>query len=512
MPRTRTPVALRRRALVLVAAVLLALGLPQLPRADAARSVLPLTVTNNSGRSGVHVYLLGVDLASNRLGYVDASGTFHAWSLPGPGGGPVAAPDIAIPGPADGASTTLRIPTGISGRVYFSYGSKLSFDLVSGGLVQPAPWNPADPNATILFDWSEFTYSSSGLWINSSQVDQFAAPHLVSATGSDGVTHSTGATVPGGRQKIIDTLRATPGYARTVITGSDGSVLRVLGPGKATEMGLLSKTYLDPAIDRAWRTYATTTLTVAPFGEGLATYRGRTEGDRLVFTDISGRRVASFAKPSTEDVWDCDGALAAPNDQTVGPIARTLCAALHRGNLATQQIQPGGRSAVATFYASEPANLYSKVIHAHMADGKAYGFAFDDVLEQESLVHSPSPTRAEMVLEAVGASGTGSSAPTEPPAPSASATAPPTTDPVVIGPGAGTTVTLTGRHPGYATLVLGEGTEPGIVTVTVEGGTTSSAAVSGPSTTRIDLAGPPGTRRVTITSTGALGPVAVQLP
>ena len=82
----------------------------------------------------------------------------------------------------------------------------------------------------------------------------------------------------------------------------------------------------------------------------------------------------------------------------------------------------------------------------------------------------------------------------------------------MIGPGAGTTVTLSGQHPGYATLVLGDGTEPGIVTVTVEGGTTSSAAVSGPSATRIDLGGPPGTRRVTVTSTGALGPVEIRLP
>ena len=191
-------------------AVLLLLGVPHLPRAVAAPAALPLTVTNHSGRSAVHLYLLGVDLASNRLGYVDASGTFRAWSLPG-SGGPVAAPDVAIPGPADGASTTLQIPAGISGRIYFSYGSKLSFDLVSGGLVQPAPWNPADPNSSILFDWSEFTYSSSGLWINSSQVDQFAAPHQVSATGSDGVTRSTGATVAGGRRRSSTPCARPPG-------------------------------------------------------------------------------------------------------------------------------------------------------------------------------------------------------------------------------------------------------------------------------------------------------------
>ncbi|WP_461117957.1 hypothetical protein [Saccharothrix stipae] len=44
-------------------------------------------------------------------------------------------------------------------------------------------------------------------------------------------------------------------------------------------------------------------------------------------TDSSGRQVASSAKPSTSNVWGCDSALRAPNDQVVGPIARTLCTA-----------------------------------------------------------------------------------------------------------------------------------------------------------------------------------------
>lgn len=513
----RTP----RRAAVVLLALLLSLAWAAARPAVAAPATVPLTVTNRSGLDTVHLYLLGVDLDTNRLGYVDAGGTFHAWSLPG-GGAPTPAPDVAISGPGNGHSTTISIPRNISGRVYFSYGTKLRFDLVSGGLVQPAPWNPADPNAATLFDWSEFTYSDSGLWINSSQVDQFAAPHEVRATGTDGSTRATGATVAGGRQQVIQAITALPAFARTVISASDGTVLRVLSPGKATHLGLMSTSYLDPAIDRAWRTYESSTLTVEPYGAAGVSYRGRTQGGRLVFTDTAGQAVASFAKPSTEDVWECDGALAAPNDQTVGPIARTLCAALHRGNLATQHVQPGGAGAVSTFYTDEPADLYAKVIHAHMADGKAYGFAFDDVSEQESLVHSPSPASAGMVLEPLGIGGDPapvSTAPASNPASSAPASNAPTsnapaTEPVgaVVGPGDALSVTLSEQHPGYATLVLGGGTAPGIVTVAVDGGSTATAAVSGPSRTRIDLAGSPGVHRVTVTSTAALGSVAVDLP
>ena len=55
---------------------------------------------------------------------------------------PVDAPDASIPGPADGASVTVDVPRNISGRVYFSFGSKLSFGLVDAGLVQPRSVEP----------------------------------------------------------------------------------------------------------------------------------------------------------------------------------------------------------------------------------------------------------------------------------------------------------------------------------------------------------------------------------
>ena len=78
----------------------------------------------------------------------------------------------------------------MSGRLYFSYGAPLTLGLTRGGLVQPAPWNAGDPNASTLLDWSEFTYDAGGLWLNSSQVDQFAIPHEVSVTGADGVART----------------------------------------------------------------------------------------------------------------------------------------------------------------------------------------------------------------------------------------------------------------------------------------------------------------------------------
>ncbi|MEV6298926.1 beta-1,3-glucanase family protein [Actinoplanes sp. NPDC051861] len=289
------------------------------------------------------------------------------------------------------------MPKNLSGRIYFSFGRKLDFRLTTDGLVQPAPWASGDPNHDILFDWSEFTLNGSGLWLNSSQVDMFAVPHIVSVTGGSGKIAKTGEPVANGRQKVIDAIKASPDFAKSVVTAADGTVLRVLAPGKAADAGLMSPTYLDPYITSAWNAYTSKTLTVVPFtDQPTVKYLGRTSGNVMSFTDTSGRTVASFTKPSTANVWGCDGALGAPNDQVVGPIARTLCAALQRTTLGRLDTQPSGTAA--DFYQGERTNVYAREIHKNMVDGKAYAFAFDDVQNQESLVHDGDPRAAGITL------------------------------------------------------------------------------------------------------------------
>lgn len=368
-------------------------------------SVLPVTVTNSTGRGdAVHLYVLGTNLATGRLGYVNAGGTFTPW--PAGSNPPSPAPDVSIAGPANGSTRTINLPRGFSGRIYFSMGAKLPFFLTPDGLVQPAPWAGNDPSRDVLFDWSELTYNDAGLWLNSSQVDMFAIPHAVTVTGASGATKRTGDVVANGRDQVINALKAQPGWSGSVVTRSDGTVLRVLAPGKAAGSGLLSATYLDPYITSAWNAYTSKTLTVVPFGDQPnLKYFGRTSGNVMRFTNASGAEVASFSKPSSADVWGCDGNLHAPNDQVVGPIARTLCAALNRGTLGTIDTQPSTNAA--DFYKSNPTNQYAKAIHAAMADGKAYAFAFDDVGAFESLVHDGDPRSAGLVLSPFTGGGTG---------------------------------------------------------------------------------------------------------
>ncbi|MEU4644859.1 beta-1,3-glucanase family protein [Micromonospora sp. NPDC023814] len=395
-----------RRKLLAVASALLA-GVAGTVAATPARAVgpalLPVTVTNTTGRADpVYLYVIGTQLATGRLGYVTSGGTFVPWT-----GGqipPSPAPDASIPGPGNGGSTTIQFPRGFSGRVYFALGQKLKFFLTPDGLVQPAPWAAGDANRDILFDWSEFTYNDAGLWLNSSQVDMFAVPQAVTVTGANGVTKRTGDLLANGRTAVIDGIRSQPGWANTLHTRSDGTVLRVLAPGKAAGAGLLSPTYLDSYIATAWNAYTTKTLTVVPFAnQPSIRYYGRTSGNTMTFTNGRGQVVASFNRPSSASVWGCDGDLPAPNDQVVGPISRTLCAALNRGTLGTIDTQPSTNAA--DFYRNNPTNQYARLIHANMADGKAYAFAFDDVGGFESLVHDGDPRAAGLILSPFAGGG-----------------------------------------------------------------------------------------------------------
>lgn len=379
-----------------VAAGLLLLG-PSAP-AEAVPATIPLTITNNSGRSDpVYVYNLGTLLATGRQGWADAAGTFHPW--PAGANPPTPAPDASIAGPAAGQTRTIRMPK-FSGRVYFSFGRKLDFRLTTGGLVQPAVQNPSDPNHDILFNWSEYTLNDAGLWINSTQVDMFSAPYAVGVKRSDGTVGSAGRLRPGGYAAVFGQLRAA-GWGGLIQSRADGTPLRALAPGHGIEAGGLPAGVMDDYINRVWAKYSTSTLTVTPFANQPGTsYYGRVSGGVMRFTDGSGAVVTSFQKPDSDSVFGCYKLLDAPNDLVRGPIARTLCAGFNRSTLLTDPRQPDANGA--DFYRDAVTNHYSRVIHAQMVDGRAYGFAFDDVGAHESLVHDGNPQEASMTLEPLG--------------------------------------------------------------------------------------------------------------
>lgn len=362
--------------------------------AAAVPATIPLTVTNNSDR-GDQVYLYVLGERNGDMGYADASGTFHPW--PNAGSTPTPAPDASIAGPARGQSKTIQLPK-LSGRVYFSYGQKMTFQVVlDGRLVQPAVQNPSDPNRNIMFNWTEYTLNDAGLWINSTQVDFFSAPYQTGLRKSTGEILHTGMLKPNGFQNVVNSLNNTSGWNNLEHTAPDGSVLRVMSPGHAIGEGRISTGVMQAYVDAVWSKYSSATLTVVPYAhEPARKFFGRVSGNVMTFTNTSGAQVASFNKPSAASIFGCAGDLPAPNND-VGAISRTLCAGLNRSTLLLGETHPGPSKA--TFYQDARTNYYAKFVHQQMADGKAYAFAFDDVEAQESLVHDGNPTAAYIQLD-----------------------------------------------------------------------------------------------------------------
>ncbi|MEU4288016.1 glycoside hydrolase family 64 protein [Kribbella sp. NPDC026596] len=390
--RSRVP-ALVAAAASVAGVLTAAIGGP----AQAVPATIPLQITNNSGRGdAVYIYNLGTNLATGQQGWADAAGNFHAW--PAGGNPPTPAPDASIAGPANGQSITIQMPK-FSGRVYFSYGQKLVFKLTTGGLVQPAVQNPSDPNRNILFHWSEYTLNDSGIWINSTQVDMVSAPYAVAVKAADGSTKTTGHLKAGGYNALYDAIRGqSGGWSNLIQTAPDGSVLRALSPLYGVETGALPSNVLDDYVNRVWAKYSSETLTVTPFGDQPdIKYFGRVSGNVMNFTNTSGAIVTSFQKPNSAGIFGCAGLLDAPNDQVRGPISRTLCAGFNRSTLLTSTNQPDPNDS--GFYQDAVTNHYSRAIHAQMADGTAYGFAFDDVGNHEALVHDGNPQQAGLILD-----------------------------------------------------------------------------------------------------------------
>ncbi|WP_328988884.1 glycoside hydrolase family 64 protein [Kribbella sp. NBC_01245] len=384
-------------AVASLAAGLTAVATAGAPSANAVPATIPLTITNNSGRGdAIYIYNLGTELSTGRQGWADAGGGFHPW--PAGGNPPTPAPDASIAGPANGQSKTIQMPK-FSGRIYFSYGQKLVFKLTTGGLVQPAVQNPSDPNRNILFSWSEYTLNDSGVWLNTTHVDMVSVPYSVGVRKGDGSTITTGKLKPGGLNNFYNALRGQPGgWANLIHNGPNGQPLRALAPLYGVETGALPASVMDDYVNRVWSKYSAQDLTVTPFSnQPNLKYFGRVSGGVMNFRNGSGQIVTSFQKPNASSIFGCHQLLDAPNDQVRGPISRTLCAGYNRSTLIVNPNQPDANNA--NFYKDVVTNHYSRKIHAQMVDGKAYGFAFDDVGAHEALVHDGNPQQAYVSLD-----------------------------------------------------------------------------------------------------------------
>ncbi|GGW94536.1 beta-1,3-glucanase family protein [Streptomyces chartreusis] len=359
-------------------------GTPAGGDATAAAGSLPLTIVNSSGsfdNANVHLYIVGnQDGKQVRL---TPEGTLAPIALSDNGSDGFT--DYAIS--LSGGETRLSLPY-MSGRIYVALGEKLKFKAVADGngnaaLQYPAGWVESDPNYPVLHDCAEFTYNASGMFCNTTMVDMFSVPMSIRLTGAKDQT--TGRLKAGGRAAAFAAVRGAEAFARLVVDDT-----RIIAPGHGLDAGLFSKDYFAPYIDEVWSTYTGRDLTVTT---NAGKFTGRVRGDRFTF---DGPAQVSFGKPSTRDVLFCDGNLAAPNDGTTGPVAAVLGAGFNRSTLLSHPEQP--TTDPATFYGTDLTNHYAGAMHKATEDGKAYGFAFDDVADFASYIQDTAPTGITLTL------------------------------------------------------------------------------------------------------------------
>ncbi|MFF1809982.1 glycoside hydrolase family 64 protein [Streptomyces sp. NPDC058251] len=353
--------------------------------AKAAAGSLPLTIVNDNGsfdNASVHVYIVGNQ--DGKQVRVTQDGTLAPISLSDNGADGFTDYALTLAGSGE---TRLSLPY-MSGRIYVSLGEKLKFKAVADGngnaaLQYPAGWVTSDPNYAVLHDCAEFTHNSAGMFCNTTMVDMFSVPMSIRLTGDKEQT--TGTLRDGGRAAAFAAVKETAEFAPLVVDD-----VRVIAPGHGLDAGLFAKDYFAPYIDEVWSTYTGKDLTVTT---NAGTFTGRVRADKFTF---DGPAPVSFSKPSTRDVLFCDGNLAAPNDGTTGPVAAVLGAGFNRSTLLSNPAQP--TTGASDFYRTELTNHYAKAIHAATEDGKAYGFAFDDVADFASYIQDTAPTAIRLTL------------------------------------------------------------------------------------------------------------------
>lgn len=378
---------LGRGAAALIGAGMFGTAMDGVARASTASS-LAMTIVNHTYRYAngqIWYYVVGTDLSSGRQAFVAPDGTLTPVTLGINGSDGYA--DLSIPLAGDG-DTDFTLPANMSGRIYFSMVDKLKFRAVTDGngnaaLQYPAGWVSSDPNYPVLHDFFEFTNNGGGMNCDTTMVDQFSIPLAITLVGSQ--TQSIGALVSGGRDNIFAAIAAQPDFARLIVPDN----LRIISPGHGIDAGIFSSSYLDSYIDAVWNQYTSSTMTVTT---NTGTFTGQVSGGQFVFSG----GVAPFNKPSTLDVFYCNGALAAPNDGVTGPVAAVLGAGFNRSVLLSDAAQPD--TDPSTFYQSAPTNYYAKAMHDNTADGHAYGFPFDDVGGFSTDVSDGAPTHCTLEL------------------------------------------------------------------------------------------------------------------
>jgi hypothetical protein len=382
------------------------------PGYSVVPGVIATDLNNNTNGawadSQIYVEILGNDPVTGALSWVNYDGTVTpanvadntaANALVAPNGQTY--PNYAFT--LAQANHQLLLPPLTAGRIYISEGSPLYMSIMAGanggnnGYAGPNPLNNTDPNINVHYDWYEFTYGANGgIFINTTQVNQFGLPLLLDVWGSNETYHMQ----VGINESIANLDQEYVSQMPAAFNTPAPDNLRILSPAETTfNAGGTNGNYFDSYIASAWAQFSATPLTLTLNGRQFS---GIASGSTINFTEVNPAAAnvgETFVvhQPSTQDVLECASTMATgvagstPQQQDENAIQLQLenqiCAATNRGVL----LNPTNWAKASTYYPSSPANFYSWFWHQHSVSGLAYGFSYDDNNNQSTTITTQQP-------------------------------------------------------------------------------------------------------------------------
>lgn len=281
----------------------------------------------------------------------------------------------------------VHLPAIESGRMYISYGEPVYITFNDGGYAGPDVNNETDPNANTLFEYIEFTteYINGTITFhgNTTRVDFFSIPYSIRLINSTGDYDRWEGDV-GTRDEIFNA------YANSVSEPFKtlADQYRIMAPCKTSfNEGRQYQDYFDDTIETFWSKYSQQRL---EFKCQAGSFSGQVNGNKMIFTKADGSGSYVIDKPTTQDVLEGRGAFdrgssSDPEQTRIELVIEAqLCAAFNRG-IATEPEQWNNPLA---YYKNNNGiyNEYSEFFHKHSVTGKAYGFCYDDVNDQSTLL------------------------------------------------------------------------------------------------------------------------------